>query len=142
MNYINLKQAAEATGLTQTTIRRLCKKEHSKPFVRLEKGKNGNTYTIQTNYLFDKYPPVKKTENNEYTSIDKNIHVKPLQDYSGVLEAKEETINILKDELSYLREENKNLREENRDLKLLPAHKGNLRDEEQLNKSFWQRLFG
>jgi predicted transcriptional regulator len=145
MNYITLKQAAEATGLTETTIRRLCKKAESKPFIKLQKGKSGSIYTIQTNYLFDKYPPVqspkKEPESNLYKPIH-DEHRQPTQDYTALWEAKDETIRILKEELVYLKEENRSLREENRDLKLLPAHKEDSEPKNLERKSIWKRIFG
>lgn len=141
MVYITLKQAAEATGLSEITIRRFCKKKESKPFIKLIKAKNGHAYTIQSNYLFDKYPPAKTPQKEDYTSIDKRVKGQPIHDYAAIWEAKEETIKILKDQLAYLKEENRNLREENRDLKLLPAHNDSLKEEEKQRISFWKRLF-
>lgn len=141
MSYLTLKQAAEATGLNEVTIRRLCKKSDTKPFVKLQKGKNGSVYTIQANYLFDKYPPVKLNEKEPDLRLDKPIHDQYRQDYTALWEAKDETIRILKDELAYLREENRSLREENRDLKLLPAHKEESNPKGMEKKPFWRRLF-
>lgn len=145
MSYITLKQAAEATGLTETTIRRLCKKTESKPFIKLQKGKSGPIYTIQTNYLFDKYPPIKSPKKEFESSLHKPVHdeyMQPIPDYTALWEAKDETIRILKDELAYLKEENKSLREENRDLKLLPVHKEDSGSKELERKSIWKRIFG
>lgn len=154
MNYLTLKEASEATGLNEATIRRLCKKPASKPFVELKEGKKGPMYTIQANYLFDVYPPTKPSKSgdytrvyNDYTSLDKE----PVQDYTALLAAKDEIIQLLKSETAYLRAENTSLREENRELKLLPApsltdnsqptQKEPNRIPEQGKKSFWQRLF-
>lgn len=155
MNYLTLKEASEATGLNEATIRRLCKKPASKPFVELKEGKKGPMYTIQANYLFDVYPPTKPPKSsdytrvyNDYTSLDKE----PIQDYTALLAAKDEIIQLLKSETAYLRAENRSLREENRELKLLPApslpfDSRSVETEsnqvpEQSKKSFWQRLFG
>lgn len=55
MNYIDIKKAAEATGKSEKTIRRLLSKDDSKPFVKKVDGK----FLVNVNYLFDSYPPVK-----------------------------------------------------------------------------------
>jgi hypothetical protein len=147
MNYITLKEAANATGLNETTIRRLCKKADSKPYIRLQKGKNGSLYTIQTNYLFDKYPPKKAPDKVDENRVYTPINVEPIQgytqDYTSLLTVKDELIQVLKDEINYLREENKGLREENKELKLLPAaHSVTKEADQNPRKSFWQRVFG
>ena len=155
MSYLTLKEASEATGLNEATVRRLCKKSESKPFVQMKKGKQGAMYTIQANYLFDVYPPVKPDESTGYTRVDNDsasLDKGPVQDYAALLAAKEEIIQLLKSETAYLRVENTSLREENRELKLLPApiltfdsppiqSEAN-QETEQSKKSFWQRLFG
>ncbi|MCK8496120.1 hypothetical protein M0L20_29910 [Spirosoma sp. RP8] len=152
MNYLTLKEASEATGLNETTIRRLCKKKASKPFIQMKKGKQGDMYTIQANYLFDVYPPSKPIQNsararvdNNYTSIDKE----PIQDYTALLAAKDEIIQLLRSETNYLRSENTSLREENRTLKLLPAPISTsdttpteTSSSQESKKPFWKRLFG
>ena len=147
MNYITLKEAAKATGLNEMTIRRLCKKPESKPYIRLKEGKNGSLYTIQTNYLFDKYPPKKIVDDRVESSIDNPVSEESVQGftqaYTSVLTVKDELIQVLKDEIAYLREENKELREENKELKLLPApqtvtQEGN----NDTQKTFWQRIWG
>ena len=147
MNYITLKEAAKATGLNEMTIRRLCKKAESKPYVRLKEGKNGSLYTIQTNYLFDKYSPKKALVRPEQDSLNTHVNVDPIQvhtqDYTPVLAVKDELIKVLKDEITYLREENKGLREENKELKLLPAsHNVTPEASENPPKSLWQRIWG
>lgn len=155
MSYLTLKEASEATGLNEATIRRLCKKSESKPFVEMKKGKQGAMYTIQANYLFNVYPPSKSVRIDDYTRVHNdstNLDKSPLQDYTTLLEAKDEIIQLLKSETAYLRAENTSLREENRELKLLPAPSfspdhpliDNQADQvpEQGKKSFWQRLFG
>ncbi|SKC21033.1 hypothetical protein [Dyadobacter psychrophilus] len=147
MNYITLKEAAKATGLNEMTIRRLCKKADSKPYIRLKEGKNGSLYTIQTNYLFDKYPPKTAFDKLEQDSLNTRVNVDPIQvytqDYTPVLAVKDELIQVLKDEIAYLREENKGLREENKELKLLPApHNVTQEATENHRKSFWQRIWG
>ena len=155
MSYLTLKEASEATGLNEATIRRLCKKSESKPFVQMKKGKQGVMYTIQANYLFDVYPPVKLDKSDGYTRVDNDntsLDKHPVQDYTALLGAKDEIIQLLKSETAYLRAENTSLREENRELKLLPAPtltfdspltQGEANQEQgKSKKSFWQRLFG
>lgn len=155
MSYLTLKEASEATGLNEATIRRLCKKNESKPFVEMKKGKQGVMYTVQANYLFDVYPPVKSDKSAVYTRLDNDntrLDREPIQEYTVLLAAKDEIIQLLKSETAYLRTENTNLREENRELKLLPSPTA-VSDEplpktvtnqepEQVKKSFWQRMFG
>jgi DNA-binding IscR family transcriptional regulator len=154
MSYLTLKEASEATGLNEATIRRLCKKPSSKPFIEMKKGKQGGMYTIQANYLFDIYPPVKSAQNPAYTRVyndSTSLDKEPTQDYTALLSAKDEIIELLKSETAYLRAENTSLREENRELKLLPAASlpvDSLPTQSQVNptpdqgkKSFWQRLF-
>ncbi len=159
MSYLTLKEASEATGLNEATIRRLCKKSESKPFIEMKKGKQGVMYTIQANYLFNVYPPSKPVMSDGYTRVHNDstsINKAPLQDYTALLEAKDEIIQLLKNETAYLRAENTSLREENRDLKLLPSPTSisdaplieipvEQQPELELEpekKSFWQRLFG
>lgn len=154
MSYLTLKEAADATGLNQATIRRLCKKAGSKAFIRMAKGKQGILYTIQANYLFDTYPPVKSDKIDDYTRVyndSTSLYKEPIQDYTALLSAKDEIIELLKSETAYLRAENTSLREENREMKLLPAPVSIVQDQpitqesrstpEPGRKSFWQRLF-
>lgn len=154
MSYLTLKEASEATGLNEATIRRLCKKPESIPFIEMKRGKQGGMYTIQANYLFDIYPPVQTAKSTTYTTVDNgstSLDKEPIQDYTALLLAKDEIIQLLKTETSYLRTENTSLREENRELKLLPApsmpfDNSSTEDEVsqvlgQTKKSFWQRLF-
>jgi len=158
MSYLTLKEASEATGLNEATIRRLCKKNESKPFILMRKGKQGAMYTIQANYLFDVYPPLKSAQTLAYTTVDERVHnnytsldKEPIQDYTALLAAKDEIIQLLKSETEYLRAENTSLREENRELKLLPPPStvtippppkpSSSQPDQQNRKSFWQRLF-
>lgn len=155
MSYLTLKEASESTGLNEATIRRLCKKTESRPFIEMKKGKQGAMYTIQANYLFNVYPPSKLVKTDDYTRVyndTTSLNKSPIQDYTALLEAKDEIIQLLKSETAYLRAENTSLREENRELKLLPsptsmpdaALSDTLidRQPELEKKSFWQRLFG
>lgn len=120
----------------------------------MEKGKQGNMYTIQANYLFDIYPPIKSDKNDVYTRVNNDstrVDKYPTQDYTALLSAKDEIIQLLKSETAYLRAENTSLREENREMKLLsapvsvvesqPAANGFDGVPEQGKKSFWQRFF-
>lgn len=120
----------------------------------MKKGKQGVMYTIQANHLFDVYPPVKPDKSAAYTRVDNDsttLDKEPIQDYTALLAAKDEIIQLLKSETVYLRTENTSLREENRELKLLPAPSmplDNPPTENELSqvlgqtkKSFWQRLF-
>ena len=155
MSYLTLKEASEATGLNEATIRRLCKKTESKPFIEMKKGKQGAMYTIQANYLFNVYPPSKPSKTDDYTRVyndSTSLNKLPTQEYTTLLEAKDEIIQLLKSETAYLRAENTSLREENRELKLLPSPTympDALLSETPIDqqpeperKSFWQRLFG
>lgn len=154
MSYLTLKEASEATGLNVATIRRLCKKPESKSFIQMKKGKQGAMYTIQANYLFDVYPPKESTDNGAYTRVDNgstSLDKEPVQDYTALLSAKDEIIQLLKSETAYLRAENTSLREENREMKLLPAPVSTSESQpaageieqaqDQDKKSFWRRLF-
>lgn len=154
MSYLTLKEASEATGLNVATIRRLCKKADSKPFIQMKKGKQGAMYTIQANYLFDVYSPIEPNDTDAYTRVDNgstSLNKEPVQDYTALLSAKDEIIQLLKSETAYLRAENTSLREENREMKLLPAPVSAAESQpatgefeqapEQDKKSFWRRLF-
>ncbi len=155
MSYLTLKEASEVTGLNEATIRRLCKKTESKPFIEMKKGKQGALYTIQANYLFNVYPPSKPVNTDDYTRVYNDsisLNKLPTQDYTSLLEAKDEIIQLLRSETAYLRAENTSLREENRELKLLPSPASmpdallseapTDQQSELEKKSFWQRLFG
>jgi hypothetical protein len=149
MSYITLKQAAEATGLNEVTIRRLCKKPESKPHINLKKAKNGFMYTIHTNYLFDIYPPIKQDSEPVYTKDDidySSVDIEPVQAYTALLSAKDEIIELLKSETAYLRAENTSIREENRELKMLSESRIEKDTDntniQEVKKSLWKRIFG
>ncbi|GAB3226980.1 hypothetical protein [Spirosoma arcticum] len=149
MSYLTLKEASEATGLNEGTIRRLCKKAETKPFIEMKKGKQGAMYTIQANYLFDVYPPSKSSKDSAYTRVDNGsttVDKESTQAYTDLLTAKDEIIQLLKSETAYLRAENTSLREENRELKLLPSPSSTGSDPEkpvdQQPRNLWKRLFG
>ena len=120
----------------------------------MKKGKQGAMYTIQANYLFDVYSPIESTDSSAYTRVDNgstSLNKESVQDYTALLSAKDEIIQLLKSETAYLRAENTSLREENREMKLLPAPVSAAENRaapnefeqapEQSRKSFWQRLF-
>ena len=117
MNYLTLREASEVTGLTEATIRRLCKRPESKPYVQMKQGKKGPVYTVQADYLFGIYPLSKADKNS--INILANYLSKEFSDSpkESVLLAAEEMIQHLKSEMSYLRDENIRLREENQALK-------------------------
>lgn len=67
MNYIDINQAADATGKSPKTIRRLLSKKESEPFIDRREGK----IFIDVNYLFASYPSVKDVSNH----IDQRVDV-------------------------------------------------------------------
>lgn len=66
MNYIDLKEAAKATGKSEKTIRRLLSKADSKSFVNKVDGK----LVVDVNYLFSSYPPVKDVQGESRQKLD------------------------------------------------------------------------
>lgn len=66
MNYIDINQAAEATGKSSKTIRRLSSKKESEPFIDKREGK----IFIDVNYLFASYPSVKDVSNHSEQRLD------------------------------------------------------------------------
>ena len=66
MNYIDIKEASEATGKSEKTIRRLINKTESNAFV----DKSNSKIIIDVNYLFSVYPPIKKGKNEVRQSLD------------------------------------------------------------------------
>lgn len=66
MNYIDIKEASEATGKSEKTIRRLINKPESDSFV----DRSNNKIIIDVNYLFSVYPPMKKGKNESRQSFD------------------------------------------------------------------------
>lgn len=66
MNYIDVKEAAKATGKSEKTIRRLLYKTESKPFVE----RIDNKLVVDVNYLFASYSPVKTHEKGSGQNVD------------------------------------------------------------------------
>ncbi len=66
MNYIDINQAAEATGKSSKTIRRLLSKKESKPFIDRKEGK----IFIDVNYLFTSYPSVNDMSKPKEKMVD------------------------------------------------------------------------
>ena len=74
MNQIDIKEATEATGKSEKTIRRFLAKPESQPFIC----NKDNKIVVDVNYLFNAYPPIKKAKKvggqnmdiNEKMSID------------------------------------------------------------------------
>lgn len=66
MNYIDINQAAEATGKSAKTIRRLLSNEVSKAFIEKRDGK----IFVEVNYLFASYPFIKGVSIPEDKGLD------------------------------------------------------------------------
>lgn len=69
MNYIDVKEAAKATGKSEKTIRRFLYKSESKPFVC----KKDTKLLVDVNYLFDSYPPIKVDKNEGGQMVDSGL---------------------------------------------------------------------
>lgn len=66
MNYIDIKEAAKATGKSEKTIRRFLSKPESKPFIE----KKDNKLLVDVNYLFTSYSPIKTDEYDSGQNMD------------------------------------------------------------------------
>lgn len=66
MNYIDIKQAAEATGKSSKTIRRFASKKESEPFIDKKEGK----IFVDVNYLFASYPSIKDVSKHSEKGMD------------------------------------------------------------------------
>src|SRR5690606_17199513 len=66
MNYIDVKEAAKATGKSEKTIRRLLYKTESKPFVE----RIDNKLVVDVNYLFSSYTPIKNVQDKPRQNLD------------------------------------------------------------------------
>lgn len=73
MNYIDVKEAAKATGKSEKTIRRFLYKTESKPFVE----RIDNKLVVDVNYLFSSYSPIKNVQDKsrQNLDIDQNVSV-------------------------------------------------------------------
>lgn len=66
MNYIDVKEAAKATGKSEKTIRRFLYKTESKPFVE----RIDNKLVVDVNYLFSSYSPIKNVQDKSIQNLD------------------------------------------------------------------------
>lgn len=66
MNYIDVKEAAKATGKSEKTIRRFLYKTESKPFVE----RIDNKLVVDVNYLFSSYSPIKNVQYKSRQNLD------------------------------------------------------------------------
>lgn len=66
MNYIDVKEAAKATGKSEKTIRRFLYKTESKPFVE----RIDNKLVVDVNYLFSSYSPIKNVQDKSRQNLD------------------------------------------------------------------------
>lgn len=71
MQTISIKEASEATGKNEKTIRRFCSKPESKPFIE----QKGTKLYIDVNYLFASYPPQKDMSKEDRQKVDKKEKV-------------------------------------------------------------------
>jgi hypothetical protein len=120
MTYITVKEAIINTGKNESTIRRFAKKPESLPYVKGEGGK----LLIEEKYLYKTYKPLRK--------IKPKAAGEPVEVASALVLAKDETIEILRQEVNQLHYTINQLGERNREqniiiqslqekLKLLPA---------------------
>ena len=109
--FLNVKEAIDYSGKSQTTIHRLCQKYESTKFIE----KENNRYLIDKNFLEEKYPnenvvldPTElvnpATGDNLLKSLtEKNLKITALTVENGnlkeIIETKEKNIGKLKDEL-------------------------------------------
>lgn len=88
---IDIQEAARLTGKNGATIRRLTKKPASKPYVKVVAGK----LLIERDYLFNNYPPIQAVNEPVYANAQE-----PIQSIDkSLLEAKEQTIQILRQDI-------------------------------------------
>lgn len=71
MNSISIKEASDATGKSEKTIRRFCSKPESKAFIERKDSK----VFINVNYLFASYPPPKDMSKEAIQKVDKKENV-------------------------------------------------------------------
>lgn len=74
MNSISIKEASDATGKSEKTIRRFCSKPESKPFIERKDSK----VFIDVNYLFASYPPPKDMSKEAVQKVDKKEKVQEM----------------------------------------------------------------
>lgn len=66
MNYINIKEAVNATGKSEKTIRRFLTRVESTLYIN----KKDNKLLVDVNYLFASYQPIKNTQNEIGQKLD------------------------------------------------------------------------
>lgn len=98
--HLDIQQAARLTNKNDTTIRRLIKQPTSKPYVRVT---NGKLY-IDQSYLFGIYPPVQEASPPVQEPISVHSPTQepthsPMQSIDKLLQAKDETIEILRQDV-------------------------------------------
>jgi hypothetical protein len=128
MNYIDILDAAKATGKNQMTIRRLIKKPDSKAYVKIIKQEYGDKYTIDVNYLFSVYSPIN------------TVTTQPIQPYiqtdlERLLKEKDERIRDLKEQLE---KKDKVIDSLTETMKLLPQSSV----VDKVQKSWWKKVLG
>lgn len=74
MQSISIKEASDVTGKSEKTIRRLCSKPESKPFIE----QIGTKLLIDVNYLFASYPPQKDMSKEGIQKVDKKEKVQEM----------------------------------------------------------------
>jgi len=131
MNYIDIKEASEATGKSEKTIRRLVNKAESNAFV----DKSNSKIIIDVNYLFSAYPPIKKGKNEVRQILDmgnkESIQVELINLKNKLVIYEQE----LKHKESLLNEKDNRILDLQKAMLLLEAHK-----EQQpiIKKRWWQ----
>lgn len=131
MNFIDIKEAAEATGKSEKTIRRLVYKTESESFT----DKKNNKIVIDVNYLFSIYPAVKKKKKEVVQNIDMGKDVSSLDELID-LKVK---VAIYEQELKHkeylLNEKDNRISDLQKAMLLLEAHK---EKEPTVRKRWWQ----
>lgn len=129
MNYIDINQAAEATGKSSKTIRRLSSKKESEPFIDKREGK----IFIDVNYLFDSYPSVKDAPKHsgqreeDVQEVDMDKEILQLKNKIALYEQE------LKHKEELLSEKNNRIEDLQKSILLLDAPKQNIN-----RKKWWQ----
>ena len=131
MNFIDIKEAAEATGKSEKTIRRLVYKTESEPFT----DKRNNKIVIDVNYLFSIYPAVKKNKKVVVQNIDMGKDVSSLDELIDLKVKVAIYEQELKHKESLLNEKDNRISDLQKAMLLLEAHK---EKEPKVRKRWWQ----
>jgi hypothetical protein len=107
MTYLTLKEAITNTGKNESTIRRFAKKPESLPHVKEEGGK----LFIEEKYLYKTYKPLRK--------IRLKPEIEPVETSTALIVAKNETIEILRQEVNQLHYTINQLSERNREQNII-----------------------